>query len=235
MQFRRRVIKQGGDMARHRAWWIAAAVLAVAGYLVLWLGCALHWAWLTRMDYAVLDPLHAFGVKHPAWVRFWDLFCTVFSPEGFRLLGAVAVVVALLRRNVRLVLLLLTTIGLNGVVAEVAKDLVDRPRPVGALAASVSSAFPSGHAIAVMVGVLAFLTTASVLGHRIRSVTIVVAVALVLAVSFGRLAVYVHYPSDVIAGWALGYLWYLGWLLVIRPRPLTRMAAQPTPEALTAG
>jgi undecaprenyl-diphosphatase len=222
-------------MARHREWWIATALLAALCYLVLWLGCALHWAWLTRMDYAVLNPLHTFGVKHPAWVRFWDVFCTVFSPEGFRLAGVAAVVIAVLRRNVRLVLFLLTTIGLSGVLAQFAKDLVDRPRPVGALAASVSSAFPSGHAIAAMVGVPALLTTVSVLGRRIPPVTIVLAGTLVLAISFGRVALNVHYPSDVIGGWALGYLWYLGWLLVIRPRPLTRAAAEATPEALTSG
>jgi undecaprenyl-diphosphatase len=221
-------------MARHREWWIATAVLAALCYLVLWLGCALDWTWLTRMDYAVLDPLHIFGVKHPAWVRFWEVFCTVFSPEGFRLAGAVAVVIAVLRRNVRLVLFLLTTIGLSGVLAEFAKDLVDRPRPVGALAASVSSAFPSGHALAAMVGVLGLLTTVSALGRRMTSVTIVLAVTVVLAVSFGRVALNVHYPSDAIGGWALGYLWFFGWLLVIRPRPPARAPAA-TPEALTSG
>jgi membrane-associated phospholipid phosphatase len=189
------------------------------------------------MDYAVLDPLHAFGVKHPAWVRFWDMFCTVFSPEGFRLLGAVAVVVAVLRRNLRVILFLLTTIGLSGVLAQVAKDLVDRPRPVGALAASVSSSFPSGHATAATVGVLALLTiSAGTFSHRTRSVTIVLGVTAVLAVSFGRVAVNVHYPSDVVAGWALGYLWYLGWLLVIRPVSLARAAVpDKTPRALNAG
>ena len=224
-------------MARHWRWWIATAVLAVVCYVGLWLGCALHWAWLQTMDYAVLDPLHAFGVKHPAWVRFWDMFCTVFSPEGFRLLGAVAVVVAVLRRNLRVILFLLTTIGLSGVLAQVAKDLVDRPRPVGALAASVSSSFPSGHATAAMVGVLALLTvSAGMFSHRTRSVTIVLGVTVVLAVSFGRVAVNVHYPSDVVAGWALGYLWYLGWLLVIRPVGLARAAApDKTPLALTGG
>jgi membrane-associated phospholipid phosphatase len=224
-------------MARHWTWWIATAALAVVCYVVLWLGCALHWAWLSTMDYAVLDPLHAFGVKHPTWVRFWNVFCTVFSPEGFRLLGAVAVVGAVLRRNLRVILFLLTTIGLSGVLAQVAKDLVDRPRPVGALAASVSSSFPSGHAIAATVGVLALLTiSAGTFSHRRRSVTIMLGVTVVLAVSFGRLAVNVHYPSDVVAGWALGYLWYLGWLLVIRPVGLARAAApDKTPRALTAG
>jgi membrane-associated phospholipid phosphatase len=224
-------------MARHWTWWIATAVLAVVCYVVLWLGCALHWAWLQTMDYAVLDPLHAFGVKHPAWVRFWEVFCTVFSPEGFRLLGAVAVVVAVLRRNLRVIVFLLTTIGLSGVLALVAKDMVGRPRPVGALTASVSSVFPSGHAIAAMVGVLALLTiSAGRFSPRIRSVMIVLGVTVVLAVSFGRLALNVHYPSDVVAGWALGYLWYLGWLLVIRPVSLARAAApDKTPRALTPG
>ena len=224
-------------MGRHCTRWIATAALAVTCYAVLWLGCALHWAWLTSMDYGVLEPLHAFGVKHPAWVRFWDVFCTVFSPEGFRLLGAVALVVAVLRRNLRVILFLLTTIGLSGVLAEVAKDLVDRPRPAGALAGSASSAFPSGHAIAAMVGVLALLTiSAGMFSHRTRSATIVLGVTVVLAVGFGRLALNVHYPSDVVAGWALGYLWYLGWLLVIRPVGLPR-APEPdnVPEALTGG
>lgn len=212
-------------------------MLAVVCYVVLWLGCALHWAWLQTMDYAVLDPLHVFGVKHPAWVRFWDMLCTVFSPENFRLLGAVAVVVAVLRRNLRVILFLLTTIGLSGVLAQVAKDLVDRPRPVGALGASVSSSFPSGHAIAAMVAVLALLTiSAGRFSHRVRSASIVLGVTVVLAVGFGRLAVNVHYPSDVVAGWALGYLWYLGWLLVIRPVGLATAAAPDnTPRAVTPG
>lgn len=212
-------------------------MLAVVCYVVLWLGCALHWAWLQTMDDAVLNPLHAFGVKHRAWVRFWDVFCTVFSPTGFRVLGAVAVVVAVLRRNVRVVLFLLATIGPSGVLAEVAKDRVNRPRPAGALAGWVSSSFPSGHALAAMVGVLALLTiTAGTFGHRTRSVTIVLGVTVVLAVSFGRVAVNVHYPSDVVAGWAMGYLWYLGWLLVIRPVGLARAPApDQAAEALTPG
>jgi undecaprenyl-diphosphatase len=71
---------------------------------VLWLGFALHWEWLRTIDSGVLDPLHRYGVKHPAWVRFWDVLCTVLGPAGFRVVGAVVVVIAVLRRNLRAVL-----------------------------------------------------------------------------------------------------------------------------------
>jgi len=220
-------------MARHTKWWIVTAVSAVVCYTVLWLGCALQWSWLETLDTALLNPLHQFGLKHPAWVRFWDVVCTVFGPDGFRVAGAVAVVFAVLRRNLRVILFLLATIGMSGVVAQTAKDLVDRPRPAGALTVSASSAFPSGHAVAAMVGVLALLTiSAGMFGHRARVVTIVAAAVIVIAVGVGRVALNVHYPSDVVAGWALGYLWYCCWLFVIRPVPLARAAA---PDAESIG
>ncbi|MBV8294545.1 MAG: phosphatase PAP2 family protein [Mycobacterium sp.] len=37
----------------------------------------------------------------------------------------------------------------------------------------------------------------------------------------GRVVLNVHYPSDVLAGWALGYLWFFVCLVTVRPRPLT--------------
>ena len=50
-------------------------------------------------------------------------------------------------------------------------------------------------------------------------VTIAVGVLMVLAVGAGRVVLNVHYPSNVLAGWALGYLCFLTCLLAIRPVP----------------
>ncbi|MBV9515577.1 MAG: phosphatase PAP2 family protein [Mycobacteriaceae bacterium] len=195
-----------------------AAVAAATLYAVMWMGFALRWKWLQAIDSALMDPLHAYGLKHQSWLRFWDVLCTVLGPEAFQLIGAAVVVVAVLRRHLRAVLFVLMTMELNGVVAQAGKDLAGRARPAGALIAGTSSAFPSGHAVAVMAGVLTLLTvSAGMLTRRARIVAAVIGAIVVLAVGAGRVVLNVHYPSDVVAGWSLGYLWFLVCLVVTRP------------------
>ena len=207
------------------------ATAAVIVYALLWLAYALRWGWLQAVDDAVLQPLYDYGVKHPGWVQFWDVLCTVFSPAAFRLVGAAIVIVAVFRRNLRAILFVLTSIGMSGIVTQIAKGLADRPRPTTALAAASSSAFPSGHALGVMAAVLALLTiSAGMFNRRGRAASIVFGAVVVVAVGVGRVVLNVHHPSDVLAGWVLGYLWFLACLLVIRPLPLAA-AADETPQA----
>jgi membrane-associated phospholipid phosphatase len=215
-------------MAHRDKWWIAA--LAAACFAVLWVGFAVHWEWLRTIDSAVLDPLHSYGVKHPAWVRFWDALCTVFGPGTFRLVGIGVIVVAVRRRNLRVVLFVLTTIELTGLVTLIAKGLANRSRPPGALVTAALSSFPSGHALAAAAAVPALLTiSAGLFTRRGRIVAIALGAGVVIAVGVGRVVLNVHYPSDVLAGWALGYVWYVLCLLAIRPEPIGQ-AADKTPE-----
>ena len=72
--------------------------------------------------------------------------------------GLVVVVVAMFRRHWRLAGFLLITAGLSGLLLELAKYVADRPRPATAMVVALSTSFPSGHALGVMVGVLAILT-----------------------------------------------------------------------------
>ncbi len=197
---------------------VSAVTAAVVVYAVMWLGFRQGWSWLSFLDSKSLASLHGVGVKHPSWVRFWEVVSVVFGPAAFRLLGAAAVVVVAVKRKLRAAVFLIVSIQFSELVARAAKDLVGRPRPVTALTHASASAFPSGHAVAVMVAVLALLTVLlPTISHPQRVAAVVAGALIVLAVGFGRVALNVHHPSDVLGGWALGYLYFAVCAWVIRP------------------
>ncbi|MBO3102175.1 phosphatase PAP2 family protein [Cellulomonas fengjieae] len=102
-----------------------------------------------------------------------------------------------------------------------AKGLVQRARPVveDALAHAPGSSFPSGHAAnTAAVALTLTLLLWPLLGRRGRVVVPVVAATATLLTGLDRVLLGVHYPSDVVAGFALGtalagasYLGYSGW------------------------
>ncbi|WP_028045434.1 phosphatase PAP2 family protein [Cellulomonas sp. URHE0023] len=110
-----------------------------------------------------------------------------------------------------------------------AKGLVQRTRPVveDAVAHAPGSSFPSGHATnTAAVAVTVTLLVWPLLGPRGRIVVPVVATTCVLLTGLDRVMLGVHFPSDVVAGFALGtalagasYLGYSGWSAVTDERP----------------
>ncbi len=93
-------------------------------------------------------------------------------------------------------------VGANGAIESVLKDVVTRSRPEG----SSTSGFPSGHAMSAF--------TLSALSNRhlesvemstvLRGAAQVTNVALASGVAWSRVEASRHYPSDVLAGAALG-------------------------------
>ena len=149
-----------------RKWWLVGCATSALGiYSLLWFGVAAQWQWIDTMDRSGLDPLLDFATAHPGWVVFWDWFCLVLGPFAFRLVGLVVIVVALARRKVRMAMFLVISVELSGLITEAAKAAANRSRPEGALVSALSTSFPSGHALGVIVGVLAFLTLALPLVH----------------------------------------------------------------------
>lgn len=201
-------------------------------YALLWIGYRSQWKWLAAFDSSGLDAFYGYGATHSGWVTAWDVFCTVLGPGAFRLATIVVIVVALTRRNVRLALFLLITVEFSGLVTEAAKALADRPRPLTALAFASSSSFPSGHALGVMVSVLALLTVVlPVVRPRLHRWLIALGVVIVVAIGIGRVVLNVHHPSDVLAGWALGYAYFVVCLLILPPPSLAVIEADETPAA----
>jgi len=206
-------------MTRARIALPVGALVAAVVYAAMWVGFRQNWGWVHGLDWSLLNAAHDVAIKHPAWVRFWDVVSVVLGPVPLRLLGAATAVVMLVKRNVRAALLVVACAPLNGLVTMAAKAMVNRPRPPTMLVFAPSTSFPSGHALEATAALLALLTLLlPVLSRSMGRVAIAVTALILLIVGVDRVALNVHYPSDVLAGWSLGYLYFLLCLLVFRPR-----------------
>lgn len=216
-------------------WSTGLAVLAAAVFAIMWIGWLRAWSWVQVGDASTLDAAYRIGTRHHGWVTFWDAWCTVFSPLTFRVLTLGLIGYALIRRRTRPALFLFVSVELSGLVTEGVKGLADRPRPATAMVHAASTSFPSGHALGSMVAVLALgVVLLPCLRPALRPAVITAGALIVLTVGIGRVALNVHHLSDVVAGWALGYLYFALCVLVV---PLTAppippfTAAAETPEA----
>jgi membrane-associated phospholipid phosphatase len=219
-------------VAPYKTWLIVSAALAVAVYALMWIGYVLQWNWLMTIDSSWLDTMHRYDVAHPGWVTAWNVFCTVLGPTAFRLVTLLAIIFALVRRNLRVAFFLVISVELSGLITEIAKYAANRPRPAGAVVSAPSTSFPSGHALGVMVAILALLTVVLPVIHRpLRAWLVAFGALTVIAIGIGRVVLNVHHPSDVVAGWALGYAYFVACLLLVPPsRPVT--VTDETPAAL---
>ena len=105
----------------------------------------------------------------------------------------------------------LANIG-SAILSPAFKAWFQRPRPGSELVASVTNpggfSFPSGHALSAMVLYASVAIVAGRLGPpTLRRAMIAIAWVMIPLMGFTRAYLGVHYPSDVVAGWALGAAW----------------------------
>ena len=213
-----------------RRWWLVGLCCAV--YAAMWIGWVRDWRWLVSADTSTLAAAWRVGADHPAWVTFWDVWCTVFSPVVMRILTVGLIVYAFRKRQVRTAVFLIVCVEMAAVLTEVLKQLADRPRPATAMVDALSTSFPSGHALGTVAALLAvgvvYLPT---LRPHLRPWAVAAAVVVVLSVGAGRVALNVHHPTDVVAGWAMGYVYFVVCLLILRGDRTGVTEADETPAA----
>lgn len=191
-----------------------------------------HWSPLLDLDLSIVDDLQP-ETAGSSLARGVASVVTTAGTSWFRFLVLTPVLVWAWRTGRRrLALLLVVAGGLIGVVTTVLKLVVGRARPdfPDPIYVSDSLSHPSGHAsgIATLVGLLlvAFLRLQQ---PRTRWLSVVGGLLLVTAVGLTRIALGAHYPSDVVAGYALG----AGWVLMLTavfdaaPRPVEETAGTP--------
>jgi membrane protein DedA with SNARE-associated domain/membrane-associated phospholipid phosphatase len=211
-----------------RAWSFLAGRLARGEYLGLHLTVgflvSLAALWLfggVTEDVVHHDPLTAVDLQLASWFRMHSdalgdhvaMFVTnIGSPAAMGIL-AVIVAAVLLYRRWWIVFVGWVAANAGGALLDWAlKRVIHRARPTGAAAFlySTSFSFPSGHAMASLIGfgMLAYLLIAFWSWARRRATLVIAAtVCLVLAVGLSRLYLAVHFLSDVIGGYAAGGVW----------------------------
>lgn len=188
---------------------VSLALVAVPFGLLLFLVEA-KWPPLLHADGAARDGLNGVALGHRGFVTAMEVLSTIGSWWVY-LIAFVAVVGWLLQRRLaRLALFVAVTVAVSPLLNELVKVLVHRARPVlpDPVTHAEGASFPSGHAQAAVVGYsVLLLVFLPVLRGWIRSVTVTAATLMVLAIGFSRVALGVHFVSDVLAGYILGAAW----------------------------
>jgi membrane protein DedA with SNARE-associated domain/membrane-associated phospholipid phosphatase len=167
------------------------------------------------------DPLTLFDVTLLNWVHVRA------TPAGYAIAGAISllgspVTLTILALGVGLVLAArrewillagwLAAFAGGGLLDVVLKLVIRRPRPpyAAAFLPHFSWSFPSGHALASLIGygMLAYVLTVLWIYRRGAQIAVAFCAAvLILAIGLSRLYLGVHYFSDVVGGYAAGVLW----------------------------
>jgi membrane-associated phospholipid phosphatase len=188
---------------------VALGLVAVPFSLLL-LSVEAQWTPLLLADQAARDDLHAFALTHAGFVTVMDALSTIGRWWAYLIGFAMVLGWLLWRRLVRLALFVVVTVGGSGLLNETVKAAVHRARPVltDPVAHESGTSFPSGHAQGAMVGyAVLLLVFLPVLRGVARPIAIAAAALMVLAIGFSRVALGVHYVSDVLAGYLLGAAW----------------------------
>jgi len=176
----------------------------------------------TRILQALRDAPDLARPRGPIWIETVMLDLTALGGSTVLVLVVGAVVgFLLLQTRYRSALVVAVTAASGEILNYVLKDAFHRPRPsiVPHLRAVYSTSFPSGHA---MESAIVYLTLGAILmrtaDSRVTKLYILgVAILLTALVGISRVYLGVHYPTDVIGGWIIGFMWAsICWLVAQR-------------------
>ena len=186
--------------------WVRARIAALVALALLWLAMLLWGAGpLDRQLYELL-----YAGRRPALVAA-ARFATAFGEPNVLVAASAAFALWLwYARKPRLALAMFAVVMTGRGLAEIQKYWVARVRPDAEphLVVVKTSSFPSGHAANSMIFylVLALVLTA---GSRWQRPALAAAVLVSLLIGTSRVVLGVHWPSDVVGGWAFGMMWVL--------------------------
>lgn len=181
-------------------------------FALLWDQVSDHGHHVTSFDRTILQWMHAH--QEPWLLPIAKSLAFLGSPPTIVSIAILGAVAGLLWRKVRGAAwtLPIAVVG-AGIIIQGVKLEFHRPRPTlyHHLIPEKGYSFPSGHSLiaTVVYGLLGYFAMHLVKGHGERVVVATLTILLIVAIGVSRPYVQVHYPSDVLAGWAAGIPWLM--------------------------
>ncbi|HEY0458669.1 MAG TPA: phosphatase PAP2 family protein [Pyrinomonadaceae bacterium] len=194
---------------RYLLFGFAAAAATASLILFLWLAREVYTGQTINFDETVRRA--ARGLAAP-WLTQTMIYVSVSGSQRF-LLGGVIIfsIVFIWLKWKRAVIFLLATMAGEALLEVTLKLFFRRlrPEPFFEYAPLKTYSFPSGHALASLCfyGILAWLIARRVKSRGLKFSIWMAAATIVLLIGFSRIYLGVHFPSDVLAGFAAGFAW----------------------------
>ena len=176
------------------------------------------------------DPSDPIG---PRWFEDMMRDFTALGGTGVLILITLGVVSFLFIMKKRdMALMMLASVATGMILSQALKWGFSRPRPdlVPALTRVYTQSFPSGHAMmsAVAYLTLGVLCARTSIPRAAKAFLLSAAIALTSIIGISRVYLGVHWPTDVLAGWAGGAIWAIScWLVLLWLQD--RGKVEPTP------
>lgn len=222
----RRGHRKQGELPEPRRWRLAARIAVAGGLTFAALAMLVPRAWSAELDAAVLrtlrrldDPYLPLG-GHAVADAARDITALGSTVVLVLVVGLVCGYLAADRRLRDAAAVLVATLG--GVALDLLLKLWfarERPDVVPHLVRAHSGSFPSGHSMlsAVVYPTLGALLARFAKRRATQVLPIAAGIGIAFLVGTSRLVLGVHYPTDVLAGWAAGAAWSAScWLVVDR-------------------
>ena len=199
---------------------LAGAFVAAMAFVFLKLGSEVLEGETQGFDQRVWLLAQMLNSQYPLLTLVMRDLTSLGSTAVMTLFTTVTVVYLALIGSRRMAALVLSAMLSGSTLVVVTKGLFDRARPDLTFTDIVVSgaSFPSGH---TSMSAIAFLTLSALIAAtqrrtRERIYILLIAGLLTLLVGLSRVALGVHWATDVMGGWAFGAAWTVLWLQVAR-------------------
>lgn len=161
----------------------------------------------------------SYHVISPELTRFMKAVTWCASATFMQIAYAIVVLLYILKKNWKRAAEIVV-IGIGGfVINYVMKLSFHRDRPSHPMIDPLRNfSFPSGHATSgfIFYGLIAYLVWKSDISKPVRLVLVSLLILFSLTIGFSRIYLRMHYATDVLAGFAIGVLWLIFTIWIMR-------------------